>query len=312
MPNNTNVFSVIVTYNGIRWIKKCLESIIDQCQVIVIDNNSQDDTVELIKNEFPEVQLLEQSKNLGFGKANNLGISIAMQKGADYVFLLNQDAYVDAAAIEKLSHFANSNKDYGIICPIHCNWEATHLERSFSEYINYANNKDFYSDYVLQKPIKTVYDVPFVAAAAWLITKECINRIGGFDPIFFHLGEDANYCQRVLYHGLKIGVLPEVRIYHDTMNRIYPHLEKYSEQYFFKKSYHNKAKYADINLKQIEKKIHYQKKQLLKSIVLAAVKLNKFNFLGALKEYRQFSQQMRESLISREKNVITGKHYLDL
>ena len=83
------VFVVIVTYNGVQWIRKCLQSCQDY-PVVVVDNQSTDATVEIIQNEFPKVHLIEESKNHGFGQANNIGISYALNKGADYVFLLNQ------------------------------------------------------------------------------------------------------------------------------------------------------------------------------------------------------------------------------
>src|SRR5690606_28048723 len=92
------IYTVIVTYNGMKWIGDCLESL---CQssilsnVIIVDNNSEDNTVGYLKEKFPEAVILPQNQNLGFGKANNLGISYALENGADFVFLFNQDARID-------------------------------------------------------------------------------------------------------------------------------------------------------------------------------------------------------------------------
>ena len=92
-----NVFIVVVTFNsGHDWLDKCLGSI-RSCQIplqtIVIDNASTDDSVAYIKENYPEVELFISTENLGFAKANNLGIRHALAAGADHVFLLNHDAW---------------------------------------------------------------------------------------------------------------------------------------------------------------------------------------------------------------------------
>ena len=87
------VFVIIVSYNGMKWIDKCLNSVLNQGEVVVVDNNSCDGTVDYIRMNFSLVKILSQTTNYGFGTANNIGISYAMKKGADAVFLLNQDAF---------------------------------------------------------------------------------------------------------------------------------------------------------------------------------------------------------------------------
>lgn len=99
MPNN--VYIIIVTFNGMQWLSKCLESTIPY-PVIIVDNDSTDGTVDYIKKHYSEVKLFVNKENLGFGQANNIGISYALQHGAGYVFLLNQDAYLQKSAIGKL------------------------------------------------------------------------------------------------------------------------------------------------------------------------------------------------------------------
>ena len=99
------VYSIVVTYNGEQCITKCLQSLRESTQpseVILIDNASSDQTVAFVRMHFPEVRVITQSCNLGFGAANNIGIRIALNEGADYLFLLNQDAWVTPDCIEKL------------------------------------------------------------------------------------------------------------------------------------------------------------------------------------------------------------------
>lgn len=99
-----NLFVIIVTYNGEKWIDKCLSSVYKSTiplTTIVIDNKSSDNTVQYIKTNFPMVILFEYQNNLGFGKANNIGIEYALKNNADYIYLLNQDAWVDPNTFRK-------------------------------------------------------------------------------------------------------------------------------------------------------------------------------------------------------------------
>ena len=97
------IFAIIVTYNGMQWIKHCIESLMESTvsmQIIVIDNNSTDGTLEFIKMNYSSVITFLMNKNLGFGQANHVGISYAPEKNADYCLLINQDAYLCKNAIE--------------------------------------------------------------------------------------------------------------------------------------------------------------------------------------------------------------------
>ena len=88
------ILVIIVSYNFERWIDRCLNSLRQseqQADVVVIDNASQDRTVSLIESRYPEVRLIKSKENLGFGRANNIGMKIALKEGYDAVFLLNQE-----------------------------------------------------------------------------------------------------------------------------------------------------------------------------------------------------------------------------
>lgn len=92
------VVVVIVTYNGTEWIEECLHSLRNstlECTIIVVDNNSSDHTLDIIRDQFPAIKTIPQDTNLGFGRANNIGISYALKQRTEYVFLLNQDTKVE-------------------------------------------------------------------------------------------------------------------------------------------------------------------------------------------------------------------------
>lgn len=260
-----STYIIIVTYNAMQWLPNYLEST-KPYPTIIVDNNSQDNTLEYVENQHPEITLFKQQKNLGFGQANNVGISHALNKGADYVFLLNQDACLQDNCIERLVKVQLSNTNFGILSPIHLNGTGDKLDHFFSTYLSYARNKDFYSDFVLDKPKKEVYEVPFVNAAGWLISRECIETVGGFDPIFFHYGEDKNLCQRVIFHQMKIGIVPNVFLRHDREERI-----KIDMNDFALEERNIKIKYADINndgIDQLEEYINNYKKSSLKTLLM--------------------------------------------
>ena len=135
---------VIVTHNGMTWIDTCLKSLLNSSipvSIIVVDNCSSDSTIEFIKANFQDVSLLEQNKNIGFGKANNIGISLAMKKGADYVFLLNQDAWVEDKTLEKLVQAHQKEQVFGIVSPMHLNGKGDALDYNFSKFIEPSNCK---------------------------------------------------------------------------------------------------------------------------------------------------------------------------
>ncbi len=209
---------IIVTFNGKSHIKQCLKDIknIPNSEIIIIDNHSDDDTVQIIKNIFPNITLITNEKNIGFGQANNIGFRYALEKGFHFVLLLNQDTYIDKKAITSLLNVMDSNKEYGILSPLHF-YSENKLQKSFSYHIksNTKLVKDLENNILNQE----IYDVPFVNAAIWLLSKECIEKVGGFCPEFFHYGEDDNYCHRVQFRGYKIGVVPTIKGFHLSLDK---------------------------------------------------------------------------------------------
>jgi N-acetylglucosaminyl-diphospho-decaprenol L-rhamnosyltransferase len=212
------VFVVIVTYNGSKWIDQCVGHTLRETikpDIIVIDNHSSDNTTQLIEKNYPEVQLIKSKENLGFGKANNMGLKMACDAKADYVLLLNQDAWLEADTLERLIKAQQSNPEFDLVSPMHMNGAGNALDYNFSTYINPADCKNLYSDIFTNTVRQKVYEVKFINAACWLLTKKCIETVGGFSPVFYHYAEDDNYVHRMHYHGLKLGVYPLAKMFHD-------------------------------------------------------------------------------------------------
>jgi GT2 family glycosyltransferase len=302
------VLAIIVTYNGMQWHERCfssLEASTLPVDTFVVDNASSDDTVGYVKNNFPKIKLIESSINLGFGQANNKGMKYALENGYDFVFLLNQDAWIEPNTVEVLVGIQMNNKAFGILSPMHLVAEKDKFEYSFSNFIipTYSSS-DFLNDLYINK-VKDIYSTQFVNAAAWLISKECLETVGGFDPIFFHYEEDMNYTHRVLYHGFKIGFCPSVSICHDCANRII-------EQKHIDKTYYNRliTGFVDINNRSAIKELN----RLLFTRIVRLPKLLLLFKLVKLKEnillFQYLIKNKSAILRSRSINIVKGAHYI--
>jgi GT2 family glycosyltransferase len=185
-------------------------------QVIAIDNGSTDGTPELIRRRYPQVQVVENPSNLGFGKANNIGIKAAYEAGAHYVFLLNQDAWVEPGTLEKLIDVAARSPEYGIISPVHLNGAGDAFDYGFLNYLCGNESRGYVSDLYLKprEELAEIYQLDFINAACWLLPRNTIEIVGGFNPIFFQYGEDQDYVNRCHYFHLKVGFTPYAKAYH--------------------------------------------------------------------------------------------------
>ena len=218
MTKNLNIFVVVVTYNGMRnnWIKDCLYSLGKSSypvNTIVVDNNSSDNTCNFVCQSFPNVTLFQQNKNLGFGQANNIGIKYALKKNADYVLLLNQDATLNPTAVQEMINISDGNS---LISPIHLNGQGNAIDHMFKGSLRNAENT-LLDDLVIYGEQKDKYETGEICAACWLMPISLIRQIGGFNPIYFHYGEDNNYYQRLLYHKIKTYVATKAFMYHDRL-----------------------------------------------------------------------------------------------
>jgi len=215
------IFVIIVTYNGRQWYKRCFDSLRASqmpVNVLVVDNSPNNETVDFITENYPEIHIIKESENLMFGRGNNLGIKYALENDADYVFLLNQDAWMtDENTVNELIRIANENPDYGIISPVHINAEKNSIEklllRRISDY--QTTDKELFNDLYFNK-LKDIYQTKYINCASWFVARKTLETVGGFDPLFFHYGEDDNYLNRLFYNNLKLGICPKLQIIHDN------------------------------------------------------------------------------------------------
>lgn len=225
------VLVIIVTYNAMQWIDRCMGSLRESSQsvdVFVVDNGSSDGTPERVREIgrgwFAETafdssgwwlaQLVENSENLGFGAANNLGLKFALENGYKYIYLLNQDAWVEPDTITGLITAIEKNPTFGVVSPLQKSASGELDARFESKCGRYL--PDLKSGL---KPSAELYEVPFVMAAHWLISRECLEKVGGFSPAFPHYGEDDNFLHRCTLKGFRCGVDILYSATHDRENR---------------------------------------------------------------------------------------------
>jgi GT2 family glycosyltransferase len=208
------VYAVIVSCNGITWIHQAIESLQRSTfpvRIVVVDNASSDETVKTIRDLYEGVEVFCMSSNLGFAKANNYGIRYALSKGADYVLLLNQDAKISPPMIDILLNLLEKYHDFGIVSPLHLAYQGKMIDPSFLSFIK--DDIDLISDAFLGR-MQELYEVNFVNAAVWVVSRQVLEKVGGFDPVYFMYGEDIDYCRRAQFHGFKVGLSPRAIAYH--------------------------------------------------------------------------------------------------
>jgi len=218
-----NILVVIVAYNSMKWIKRCYDSLRNSsipCDVITIDNGSTDGTQQFLQDNYPEVELHISNKNLGFGKANNIGLQKALDEGYQFVYLLNQDAWVFPDTFSNLINTSQQQPEFGILSPMQLQADGVHFDNNFATNVigQHQKSRPLLSEDLFFGRQEDVYNVTFVMAAHWLITRKCLEKVGGFSPTFFHYGEDDNYLLRAQYWKFKIGIVPKAQAVHDRQD----------------------------------------------------------------------------------------------
>ncbi|WP_223558148.1 glycosyltransferase family 2 protein [Chryseobacterium lathyri] len=287
-----SIHVIIVTYNAMKWAERCFTSLRQSSvplQCIVVDNGSSDGTQGYIKKHFPEVHFIHSGQNLGFGKANNTGIEAAYQKGADFFYLMNQDAWLYEDSIEKLLEIYHDHphqEEVGIISPVHVDGTEKKLDIFLDKYIAHNWEKTRLISDLYFQTLKPYYEISFVNAAHWLLPKKTIETVGGFNPYFFHYGEDNEYVNRLHFHKKKVILAPGSKVVHD------------GKQFLDKVDY---TRYKDLTLEtkimnpNLPDALKLEKKALIQSIF-------KNSALGKLSVSKQLMEKYKK--ISGEADIL--------
>ena len=239
---------VIVSWNVRDLLRRCLLSIQStnlptyqptnlpiyqstNTEIIVVDNGSADDSVGMMRAEFPGVHLIANTNNRGFPAANNQGLAIAQGR---YVLLLNPDTEVGGDALATMIAFADARPDVGLIGPQLLNPDGSvqSSRRRFPTLLTafcestwlegYAPRRLLERYYVLDRPDGVMQDVDWVTGAAMMARREAIEQVGPMDAGFFMYSEELDWCRRFREAGWRVVYLPTAQIVH--------HVGKSSEQ----------------------------------------------------------------------------------
>ena len=208
------IFVVVLNYNGQDTIKMCLESVLQanysNLEAVVVDNDSTDGSLELAKNLFSKFYFIKNETNIGFAAGNNIGIRFALEKMADYVFLLNNDAKIGKDTLSELVQETERRKNVGIASSLIFKGETSEIWSSGGR-IKWLSMKALPASKLKSKePFETEY----VSGCAMLIKKEVFRVVGLLDENFFLYYEDADFCLRARKKGFGSLVVPHSRAYH--------------------------------------------------------------------------------------------------
>lgn len=216
---------VILNWNGKEDTLKCLESLTKVTkqeylsEVYVVDNGSSDNSVAVIKAKFPHVDLIANGENLGYSAGNNVGITKALARGADYILLLNNDTVVTVRFLDELVKFSKNHKQSGIVGPV------LKFKKGFEVFYDLGGrlNKFFGRTSHVQVSLLTAElprEADYLSGACLLIKKEVFTAVGLLEPTYFFGFEDVELCLKARQKGFKIYSVPTSLVEHSISGSI--------------------------------------------------------------------------------------------
>lgn len=222
---------IIVNYNGARWLEACLESLVAQAndlsyEIIVVDNASQDDSVVLLRRQFPWIRLVKNLENVGFAQANNQGIALARGR---YVLLINNDT-VFQSGLADLIAFLDQHPECAAVGPQMLDGNG-HPRGSWGYFptLGRLTATMLMLDRLpligsllhplLVRPSRSEFHRPahtvdWASGACLLIRRAALEHIGGLDSHYFMYGEDVEWCYRAWRAGYQVCILPRAKLIH--------------------------------------------------------------------------------------------------
>lgn len=210
------VLTIIVTYNGEKYIEDCMNSLLMQTQktdILLVDNDSSDMTCKIVQEKYPQVTIIHVGFNSGFAHANNMGIQYAIDKKYEYIMLLNEDTVADKKLVENLMKYADRRT--AVVPKIYKNG-------SLSKVWYAAGKMDFKNGKAIncQKEfVNQMTEVSFMTGCCMLVHTEIFREIGLFDENYYLYYEDTDLSLRMYIHNIRMLYVPDVYVWHRMMGR---------------------------------------------------------------------------------------------
>jgi GT2 family glycosyltransferase len=238
---------ILVSFNDCLHLEKCLQALqvfhsdLD-LEIFVVDNNSSDGSPNLVEEKFPEVKLICNSENLGFSKANNLGIRAS---SGEFILFLNNDTIVNIQALTLLLDEMKQNPLIGAVGPALLSGQETY-QVSFGKRVAFFSQfiqKGFFNLYYSKKlkSDRKVREVGWLSAACLLVRRKALEEAGNFDENYFLYFEDIDLCYQIRKKGWTLRFCPQAQIIHigGTSTSVVKNSSRYhyrkSQLYFYRK-----------------------------------------------------------------------------
>ncbi len=222
------VYIIILNWNGWRDTLECVASCrklaYENARIVIIDNGSTDDSEKILRQNLPDVEIIQSGGNLGFAGGNNVGIRVALQRGAEYIWLLNNDTIVAPLALDRLVETAEQDLRIGIVGS---------LIYTFTEPRSIWFAGGFWKFGKLFFTIRDEFDkgevhfdraetVGFITGCSLLIRAQTVRNIGLLDEKYFLYWEDNDWNARATEHAWKILFEPRSIIWHKVSSSFNP------------------------------------------------------------------------------------------
>ena len=213
------LFVIVLNNNRRDDVLACLASLFQNdyknVRVILVDNASKDDSIEAVHREFPQVQIIPLTTNLGYAGNNNIGIQAALDQGADWIFILNDDTVLDPSCLSLLIETSKLDPAIGIAGPMVYHFEAPEVIQSAGGMLGkYWQSTHLGKDELDHGQFKSVRPVQWISGCAILVRRAMIEQVGMLDPNYFLYWEETEWCIRAGNAGWKIMHIPQAKLWH--------------------------------------------------------------------------------------------------